>query len=232
MTNISHSADLQYALHAGTIPRFNPNKLSPLIIRSTFGQLVPREELSNLARNARVNDTVLRDVLIDLMSISYFFNDSHVFVKLDPYAYQEILIVVCYQLLQRNPLLCEGFEDVNENACHLGLLVLVTKLLFQHGRSRKFPYHLLLERVRFSIQSSLSNKLVAETTRLWLLFVAGISVFGDTKLMLLMPQIRILLSGLNIDSWENARKTIKTLPWIDAVHDKPGKELWQTIVCE
>jgi hypothetical protein len=166
------------------------------------------------------------------MSISHFFNDSHVFVKLDPYAYQEILIVVCYQLLHRNPLLREGFKDVNENACYLGLLALVTKLLFQYGQSRRFPYNLLAERLRHAIKSSLSNKLVEETTCLWLLFVAGISVFGDTDWMSLMPQIRTLLSGLNMDAWENARKKIKTLPWIDAAHDKPGKELWQAIVCE
>ncbi|OBT41127.1 hypothetical protein VE00_08521 [Pseudogymnoascus sp. WSF 3629] len=87
-------ADLQYALHDGAYPRFNPNNISPLVIRSTFGQLVPLDELSNLAHNARVYDPVLRGVFIDLMSISHFFNDSRVFVKLDPYAYQEILIIM------------------------------------------------------------------------------------------------------------------------------------------
>ena len=202
-----------------------------MVIRSTIGQLIPREELSKLAHNARVYDPVLRDVLIDLLSISHFFNDSRVFVKLDPYAYQEILIVVCYQLLHRNPLLRAGFGDVNENACYLGLLAIVTKLLFQHGRSQRFPYNLLAERLRHAIKSSLSHKLVEETTCLWVLFVAGISVFGDTDWMGLIPDIRTLLSRLNIDSWENARDKIKALPWINAVHDKPGRELWQAVVC-
>ena len=203
-----------------------------MVIRSTLGQLVPLGELSILARNARVYDPVLQGLLIDLMSISHFFNDSHVFVKLDPYAYQEILIALCYRLLHHNPLLREGFGDLNEDACYLGLLALVTKLLFQHGRSRRFPYDLLAKRLRHTIQSSLISRQVEETTCLWLLFVAGISVFSDTDWIWLMPQIRSLLTELDIDSWENARNRIKTLPWIDTVHDQAGKELWQATFCE
>jgi hypothetical protein len=49
-------ADIQYALPGGSYPRFNRDDISPGSIRSTFGQLVRQEELSAVARNARIYD--------------------------------------------------------------------------------------------------------------------------------------------------------------------------------
>lgn len=166
---------------------------------------------------------------MDLISVSRFFNDDRAFVRLDPYAYQEILISVYYRLLHRHPLASNGSENSNENACYLGLLALMTTLLFQHGRSRRLPYDLLAEKLHNAIESALNNKLVEETTFLWLLFAGGISIFGATDWVWLIPQIKTILFTLNIDSWQTARDKIKTLPWIDEAHDKPGKELWQAV---
>jgi hypothetical protein len=201
------------------------------MIQSAFSQLALQEELFSVANDLKVYDSELRDVLVDLMGVSRFFNDDRAFVRLDPYAYQEILISVCYRLLHRHPLVGDGLENSNENACYLGLLALVTTLLFQYGRSRQLSYDLLAEKLRAAIENALSNKL-EETTFIWLLFSSGISVFGATDWAWLIPQIKALLFTLNINSWRTARDKIKTLPWIDAAHDKPGKELWQAVVLE
>ena len=118
------------------------------MIQSMFGQSVPQEELFSVANHAQIYDPELRDVLVDLMSVSRLFNDDRAFVRLDPYAYQEILISVCYRLLHRHPLVCDGPWNDNENACYLGLLALATTLLFQYSRSRRLSYDLLAEKLR------------------------------------------------------------------------------------
>jgi hypothetical protein len=185
-----------------------------------------------VANDAQVYDHELRGVLVDLLSVTRLFNDSRTFVRLDPYSYQDILISVCYRLLHRYQLAGDGPENDNENACYLGLLALATTLLFQYGRSRRLQYDLLAGKLRIIIGRVLSNRSVEETTLLWLLFTGGISVFNTTDLEWLVPQIKAILSSLHIHDWLAARDKIKTLPWIDVCHDKPGKELWQAAVSE
>jgi hypothetical protein len=202
------------------------------MIQSMSGQSVHQEEHCSVANDAQVYDHELRDVLVDLLSVTRLFNDSRTFVRLDPYSYQEILISVCYRLLHHHQLAGDGPKNDNENACYLGLLALATTLLFQYGRSQRLQYGLLAGKLRIIIGRVLSNKLVEETTLLWLLFTGGISVFNTTDWEWLVPQIKALLSSLNIHDWLAARDKIKTLPWIDVAHDKPGKELWQAAVSE
>jgi hypothetical protein len=179
--------------------------------------------------DAQVYDPELRQVFVDLMSISRLFNDKHAVVRLDPYAYQEILISVCYRLTHHHPLAGDGYENDNENACYIGLLALTSTLLFNYNQPRRLAYDLLAKKLRNAIERALYNKLVEETTFLWLLFAAGISVFNASDQAWLIPQIKTLLCTLNIDSWPTARSKIKTLPWIDAAHETSGKELWQAV---
>jgi hypothetical protein len=202
------------------------------MILSLLGESVPQEELLGVASNARVYNPELREVLVDLLSISCLFNDDSRVVRLDPFAYQEILISVCYRLLHRHPLAGDGYDNDNENACYLGLLALISTLFFYYRQPRQLPYDLLAERLRHGIESALCNKLVEETTLLWLLFTGGISVFDDSDQAWLIPQIKILLFTLDINNWRAARSRIKTLPWIDVAHDKLGEELWQAVVLE
>jgi hypothetical protein len=199
---------------------------------SLLGESVSQEELLGVANDARVYDPELRGVLVDLLSSSGLFNDDRRFVKLDPFAYQEILISICYRLLHHHPLGGDGYENDNENACYLGLLALISTIFFYYRQPQQQPYDLLAERFRHGIERALGNKLVEETTLLWLLFTGGISVFDDSDHAWLIPQIKTLLSTLNINNWRTARSKIKTLPWIDVAHDKLGEELWQAVVLE
>jgi hypothetical protein len=227
-----HRADVQYAFHCGSHPRFYRDEFPRGMIMSLLGESVSQEELLGVASDARVYDPELRGVFVDLMSISCLFNDGGREVRLDPFAYQEILISVCYRLLHHHPLGGDGYDNDNENACYLGLLALVSTLFFYYRQPRRLPYDLLAERLRHGIERALCNKLVEGTTLLWLLFAGGISVFDDSDQAWLIPRIKTLLTTLNINSWRTARSKIRTLPWIDVAHNKPGEELWQAVVLE
>ena len=195
-----------------------------------FGRSVPKEDLFSPAVDEQICDSELREVFLNFISICCHFNDDRAFVKLDPYVYQEILISVCYRLLYRSPLASSNLENNDENACCLGLLALVITLLFSDHRSRRLSYDLMAGKLHNAIECALSNKLLEETTLLWLLFTGGVSVFDATDWAWLIPKIKTLLFTLKIDSWQTARDKIKILPWINAAHDTPGKELWQAVI--
>jgi hypothetical protein len=177
--------------------------------------------------SARVYDPELRGVFADLMSVCDLLNSSHGSYKLEPFAFQEILISVCYRLLHRYPLTGNRPDNADEGACQLGILALMTTMIFQDGRSPRISYDLLAERLRSTIKSFSSNCVMEEVNFLWLLFVSGISVFKVTGRAWLLPCITKCVSTLNLGSWKAARDKFKKYPWIDAIHDELGQELWQ-----
>jgi hypothetical protein len=178
------------------------------------------------------HDTALYRVVQDMMNFSALLNSDHTCFKFEPFAYQDILISGCYRLLNRYPLAGDRPETSNDNALYLGLLALVTTMLFQHGRALRLTYDLLAEKLRGAIRDTSTNGPMEETTLLWLLFIGGISVFGPNDRSWLLLQIKKCLFALKISSWEAALDTIKSLPWIDAIHENRGQELWQSVVWE
>lgn len=174
-----------------------------------------------------VQDIVLRGVIADLMTVCNLLNNSRKSFRLDPYVYQEVILSVCYRLLHRCPLAGAGFETNNDNIYHLGLLALMTTMLFQNGHSKRISYNILAKRLRNTIESLASIATMEDTTLLWLLFVSGISIFNITGNAWMLPEIKKCTSKLGIESWRTARDRIRTRPWIYAVHDKLGEQLWQ-----
>ncbi len=200
------------------------------MVQSMLAQSIPQAQHFSIADGPQVYNPELRCVVVDLMSISRLLNGSRMCFRLEPYAFQDILVSVCYRLLHHHPAAGDRPENDNENACHLGLLAFMTTLLFQHGRSQRLSYKLLAEKLRNGIRDTSSNVTMEETIFLWLPFIGGISVFRAVDRPWLLPLIKTRLFALNIDSWRIARDKIRKLPWIDAVHDRPGRELWQAMV--
>lgn len=220
-------ADIEYALHDGCFPRFNRDQFPSKMIQSLLSLSFTQQEISRVADDAHIYDPSLRRVFIDLMSVCILLNNSRGSFKLEPFMFQEIVISVCYRLLHQYPLASDGPQNNDENACQLGQLALITTMIFQNGRSPRISYSLLANRLRGAIMSMLSNEAVVETNFLWLLFVSGISVFNITSTAWLLPYIKKCSSDLNIKSWQAARDQIRKYPWIDAIHDELGQELWQ-----
>lgn len=177
--------------------------------------------------DVQIDDIVIRGVFLDLTRVSRLLDRDRSCFRLEPLTYQEILISVVYRLLYRCPLAEDRLDSVNDNACHLGILALMTTLFFQHGRRLRISYALLAKKIRNATETMASQGLMGSTMFLWLLFVGGISVFDAKDRDWLLPRIRECLSIHDIDNWEHARQRIRELPWFNAVHDKPAEELWK-----
>lgn len=181
---------------------------------------------------AQINgmDIVLRGVLLDLTSVCLFLDRDRPCFNLDSLAYQDILISVVCRLLHRCPLTDDTLGNRDRtDAYQLGILALMTTLLFQHGRRQRISYALMAQRLRQATENLERQGLVGSTILLWLLFIGGVSVFHAGDRDWILPQIRRCLLALNIDSWEQAQQKIRELPWFSAVHDKPGEALWKAM---
>ncbi len=183
----------------------------------------------------QIYESTLQQVFVDLMSVSRLLNYNPAFFRFEPFAYQEVLLSVCYRLLHHQPLAdnelgnWDGREPHYQQLCHLGFLALMTTLLFRYKAFKRLSYPLLAERLRRTVDEVSSNRPANDPMLLWFLFVGGISVFidADTRKWL-SPHIKKCLSGLGIDDWPAARKQIRKFPWIDIIrrlHFNPGRDL-------
>lgn len=166
------------------------------------------------------------------MVVCRLFNDDRAGFRMEPLTFQELILSVLYRLLHRFPLADGGPEDAIENACYLGLLGMMSLFLFQYGRTQRLSYELLVRRIRDGIENTPQNAPIEKNLLLWLCFTSGICILERKERTWLIPQIKTCLSTLNIQSWQAACNRIKTFPWIDAIYDGPGQELWQEVLWE
>ncbi|KAF1816376.1 hypothetical protein P152DRAFT_389554 [Eremomyces bilateralis CBS 781.70] len=223
-------ADIEFALHDGSRPRFYRDEFPRKIFTM---MLEPSNTWGNYTYPAA--ERCHRDiahVYADIMAVSGLLNSDRACFKLEPDIYQEILISVCYRLLYSYPLAGKRPESNKECAIQLGLLALMTTMLFQHGRSQRLSYKLLAMLLRNIFLSPTGELLLEEKTRLWLLFIGGISVFEIKDRDWLVPRIKTSLRNLDVSSWDDALTEIKKFPWIDAFHHGPGQELWKVVIWE
>ncbi|RDW56707.1 hypothetical protein BP6252_14028 [Coleophoma cylindrospora] len=155
--------DIEYALYKGSSPYFYRDEFPRQILQSASAQADHENNPSSMAYNTRISDPVLRCVVVDLMSISCLFNDDRMRFRLEPDAYQEVLISVSYRLLHRYPLAGDRADRNNDNACHIGLLALITTMIFKHGRHRQNPYDILTEKLRDAVKFTLDKESIDET---------------------------------------------------------------------
>lgn len=191
--------------------------------------VVSNEQLTSIADTLKLQDVVLRSVLIDIVKVCAIVNRNPLAVKLEPNAFQDIVVSLCYRLLNYRPELMEGCQDDrSDDAVHCTMLAFMTTLLFQHGRMNRLSYHLLAERLRSIVETSSSYVSMDQRCQLWLLFVGGIS-FTDHRAWF-VPYIKTSLSALDISGFKETRKAIGQLLWIDVIHNKFGQQLLEAVI--
>jgi hypothetical protein len=63
----------------------------------------------------------------------------------------------------------------------------------------------------------------------WLLMVGHISLFTPADDHWLLSWLRGCLTRLEVNNWDELRDKLKGLLWIDALHDTPGKAIFDTV---
>ncbi|KAK6539159.1 hypothetical protein TWF694_009403 [Orbilia ellipsospora] len=219
--------DLEYALQKGTRPRFYRDEFPYSVICSMSSWTSSCYEVFVTMTKARVYDVNTQTVFRDLLCVSRFFDASHdAHPKLEPFAFQEVLISASYRILSAYPLATERPSNSSENACQLGLLAMMTTMLIRSAHHEKLCYLLIANLLKSAIDALLYDPKTDQAFLLWLLFMAGISVPDVQYDEWLLPQIKKCADKLDLDTWVSANQSLTVYPWIRLFHQAPGEELW------
>ncbi|EXJ95173.1 hypothetical protein A1O1_00292 [Capronia coronata CBS 617.96] len=134
--------------------------------------------------------------------------------------------------------------DAEAEAGRLGLLAFSSHVFLRwqevEAPQTYFPetYRSCLLHLRLGVGDTLTTTTTSTTSTstpqfnflLWLLVVGAISVFTPADDVWLMPWIRALVNLCGIREWNDLRARLKRLPWIDILHDKPGRKVFESAV--
>jgi len=138
--------------------------------------------------------------------------------KMDGVLFQEILVSIQYRLL----LLDVNTGSLNE-AIYIGILAFATNVFLQkQGLALRFDnLSAQLQDCILGLQG-LEDDCLLEF-KVWLLFVARMSIVVESKDCWLETELKKTLDALSLTSWETVRGMLKGYLWIGVMHDKSGK---------
>lgn len=222
------SIDLGWALKYGTKPDFadpemswDPHLDSTILLESP----VPPELMSAPVRDyVQTLDQKLRNVFTDLQAFASVANKLVVSNrKLRPDLFQEIMLSIQYRLM-----LLEYDLDTQpiQEALRLGLLAFQTSVFIQM-KSIRVKYDYLMERLRKAVSRVPETVPALVDLKLWVLLMGAIALL-DPEAGWLEDTVRRIAKGR---PWEEVYELMRTIMWIDQVHDAPGKQVFDSAHC-
>jgi hypothetical protein len=159
--------------------------------------------------------------------------------QLGAFQYQDLVISIIQRLIDYAPLGGVRPSHWLDDLCHLGLLTFMSTILY-HTREIKPTCSVLLSRLLWTQLDTFGDQMVDTEANnysplnLWLIFIYAISA---TEYELLCDadsrvahRIHTVSKELALETWEDAQTHLKVFPWIAALHDSPGKKLWESVV--
>lgn len=211
--------DVELALQTGLTTLFPSDAVLPA--NSVWGNCyIIKDQLPGTASR-------LASILLSLGSFATHLNnrESEGRLKLDPLTYMEIMVSLLYRLIEFSPLgqslaMSGGLYD---DMIHLAMLAFMTTLLPKYGDECSSP--LLSDRLDSAIHNvtAVGTLYSGSSLLLWALFIGGISVLKckDHRSSILETCER-----LNLQDWSAVHRQLCRFPWIHALHDVPGRCLW------
>jgi hypothetical protein len=121
-------------------------------------------------------------------------------------------------------------DNVNENT-RLALLAFGSTLFLQWRGVKSHYEHLAQCLMGFlSLIIHQSTPMPAQLT-LWLYIIGAVSVFDDQEQALFRPGLMEVLHSLNLKSWNEVRLSLKSVLWVDVLHDPPAKQIVEATLC-
>lgn len=216
--------DIDVSLHDGTPPRFRYQGLSGDRLHSLFGTKRKRTRLSDL--KFEQPDYLLDSLVLDISTVANYLNENHRLDKLDPLIYQDVIIDLCYRLLQHSPVRGPRPSDPLQDAVHAGLTAFITTFIMHFGRARRMRFEALSFCLRHAVHQSWTLQESNRPFLLWTLVVGGITLFNPEDHVWLLPMMRSTSLSLGIGNWQALQARLLDYPWVRVLHDGAGKELW------
>lgn len=140
--------------------------------------------------------------------------------SIDNELYQETMVSIHYRLAN----LCFDMDSINE-PIRLALLAFASTLFLQ-WRGIKIRYEYLAQRLNMAMTSLRhNNRGVPVRLALWIYIIAAISVLDEREKVYLQPALIEVIRELEFGSWDEVRLMLKSILWVDVLHDPLAKEM-------
>lgn len=186
--------------------------------QDTFHDSVPKCLLGS--------DTKLRIIWKDLQEFTRSVNLAfQIGQKMDFSVCQQILISVLYRLL-----LIDFSPKSSDQAFHVGMLAFSSNTFLQ---MKNFPIH--FEKLSVQLRDTILglDTLEDDSTlelKIWLLFVARLSIQTGNGDSWLLPEMRKTLAALSLTTWKSVKDKLKNYLWIGMLHDACGKKAFEDAI--
>lgn len=132
---------------------------------------------------------------------------------------------VMYRLVRMNT-----FDSTSlDEAVRLGLLVFSSHIFLNWQDVR--PKHTYLpDTYRSCLLNLKQPSRLPPQTLVWLLMVGSLSVFAPADDAWLVPWLRGNIDLCEAQDWNGMHEQLKQFPWIDTLHDKPGRAIFDAAV--
>lgn len=140
----------------------------------------------------------------------------------------DTMVSVMYRLLDMLP-------DSRDELFRLGLLAFSSSIFLQWKHLGVAYAHLTSTLRVFLVAAcrqtpSSPSAYIPPQLKIWLLMVGAVSVFEGTSNDWLKPLMVANFRLCGIDSWSKMRDLLKSFMWIDLVHDKGGKSIFDSTI--
>lgn len=231
ISNCLRRCDLGIALHNGTKPTFFSDPFSEPLMPYDLASLAA-EETESLATKQywrRMQQIVDPDLIEAWVFLKRFCSTINFAAEnkrqLPKEILQNAMASVMYRLLRM-----EGFNPMSiDEAVYLGLLVFSSHI-FLTLQDMRLPHNYLPDKYRscllnLNLPSTLPPQII-----LWLLTIGSFATFTSADDTWLVPWLRVNLDICEVHSWIELREQMKALPWIDTLHDKPTRAMYELLV--
>ncbi|CVK94709.1 hypothetical protein FPRO06_09758 [Fusarium proliferatum] len=170
---------------------------------------------------------IIQEAFSDTMGLCRLLNKHQDEKPLDLLEFQEVLVSICYRLLQFRTIYESRLKQDAQSTYHIGLCLFMISIHFNNTQFRIARRGLIMALVKEAIESKLSEH--EDEVKFWLLNLGGISVSLPDGREWFIEALREQASLLGIMAWEQVKGCLAKFPWLDAIHDEPIRKLWDQV---
>ncbi|KAI0549258.1 hypothetical protein F4679DRAFT_584831 [Xylaria curta] len=221
-------ADISLSLHTGALPLFFQDSV-PSGTHWRYPQIPSQPVMGYTCINtysALSRDTIgcidrdLEDVLAVLNEFSQQVNRATaVNGRLPKELLLDTMVFVMYRLLYLR--FTSGSLD---EVTRVGLLVFCFGTFVQWRQVVPVPSSFLATLLRENL-AYLENPDISPQFTFWMLTMGALTVFTSESIWL-HPWLRTSMMACGVDSWGGVSEILHWFPWVDILHDEPGRDLF------
>ncbi|KAF5539255.1 hypothetical protein FMEXI_8997 [Fusarium mexicanum] len=216
--------DILFAMQQGGHPLFHRDHICHIKRNLAYKGFNLQQDS---AADSNQLDPALQEALSDAMGLCRLLNKHQDEKPLDLLEFQEVLVSICYRLLQFRTIAESRLKQDAHSPYHIGLSLFMMSVYFNNTQDRIARRGLVKDLVKEAIESKLNED--EDEFRFWLLILGGISVPARDGREWFVEKLREQASLLGIVTWEQVKECLAKFPWMDAIHDEPSRKLWDQV---